>query len=307
MRKIHVCIIASLILFTACKKDLVKSPASQEKTPLAFKTADQIPNEIVSLLYKDLLRDHLFEQAENLRVSYYNTLAIRKDSKTDLLRAAHTSAFETARQAGIMAANLPTHSVSGVGVVLDGTWYQTQGVTSSNLQAFGWQYINFNVMNAGAPDAFDNTAPGSTQIMGTTNQQRRLEAYTLPLIQFGAADNLGTTYYTPSFGFNYRSHLQGTGWEPGYTGSPGQSGTVGQSRRIESVQIFGPAFQNSTYALTFNDPAPSTRVRPYIYYRVHQEGYGWGGGWHSENDPAGVPGQSKRIEAMQIRAYLIKI
>lgn len=309
MRKIHVCICVSLIFFTACKKDNSKlaSPVSQKSAQLAFKSADQIPSEIIPLLYNDLIKDKLFEQAENLRVSYYNTLSIRKDSKIDVLKATHTDLLAAAKQAGIMAANLPFHSVSGVGVVLDGTWYTTNGVTSSNQQAIGWVDMSFSAMNTSATDAFNNAAPTSTsQYMGTVNQQRRLEAFRLPSVQFGAADNLGTTYFTPSFDFTYAAHVQAIGWQV-YVNSPYQyAGTVGQSRRMESVKIFGPRYNNNSYTLTFNDPAPSTQARPYIYYRVHQEAYGWED-WKAENNEAGITGQSKRIEAMQVRAYLVKV
>jgi len=38
-----------------------------------------IPNEIVPLLYQRLINDKLYDQAENLRTSYYNILAIRLD------------------------------------------------------------------------------------------------------------------------------------------------------------------------------------------------------------------------------------
>jgi len=38
-----------------------------------------IPNEIVPLLYHRLINDKLYDQAENLRTSYYNILAIRLD------------------------------------------------------------------------------------------------------------------------------------------------------------------------------------------------------------------------------------
>jgi hypothetical protein len=310
MKRIHVCICISIIFFTACKKDDAKlaSPVSQKSAQLAFKGADQIPSEIIPLLYNDLIKDKLFEQAENLRVSYYNTLSIRKDNKTDVLKATHADVLSAAKQAGIMAANLPFHSVPGVGVVLDGTWYTTSGVTSSNEQAIGWVDINFSAMNTSATDAFNSTAPTSTsQYMGTVNQQRRLEAFKLPLVQFGAADNLGTTYFTPSFGFTFTAHVQAIGWQNYVSSSPNTyAGTVGESRRMEAVKIFGPRYSNNSYTLTFNDPAPSTQARPYIYYRVHQEAYGWED-WKGENDVAGITGQSKRIEAMQVRAYLVKV
>lgn len=54
------------------------------------------------------------------------------------------------------------------------------------------------------------------------------------------------------------------------------------------------------------DLAPSTQARPYIYYRVHQDTFGWEPRV-GENDVAGMTGQSKRVEAIRIRAYLIKI
>lgn len=305
MNLLYLC--ATVLLFASCAKEKMEpaKTTTPSNTPaaLSYVPVNEIPNDIVPLLYKDLIKDKLYDQADKLAQEYYANLSARKDSKTDLLKAARTA---SGRTTDIAAANLPGHSVSGVGVVLNGNWYQTNGTTSANLQNIGWTDYNFNIMNSTAPDAFSSTAPASTQIMGTTGQSRRLEAYKLPYIQFGAADDLGTTYFTGSFGFTYRAHVEAIGWQSYVTSPSGVAGTTGLSRRMEGIQIYGPRYADPNYIVTFNDPAPSTQARPYIYYRVHQDSFGWES-WVSENDVAGITGQSKRIEAIQIRAYLIKI
>jgi len=300
MKRSYFYVCCFLLCLSACKKDYTKNEGLQKSSTVSFMDADKIPNEIIPLLYKDLINDKLYEQAKLLSESYYKTLLARTDSKVDLLGLSHGQ-----RETAPRGATFSSHSVSGVGVVLNGNWYETSGATSANLQTLGWVSINFNVMNASAPDAFDNTAPGSTQIMGTVGQSRRLEAFTLPYIQFGAPDNLGTTYYTGSFGFTYAAYVQDIGWQS-YVSSSATAGTVGQSKRIEAVKIYGPRYTTPTYTVTFNDASPSTQARPYIYYRVQQENYGWES-WVSENVATGITGLAKRIEAMQVRAYLIKI
>ncbi|WP_343674127.1 hypothetical protein [Chitinophaga sp.] len=296
---------AVVLLFASCAKEKVQpaTPPSTVAAKLSYLSVDQIPNDIVPLLYQDLIKDKLYDQANQLSKEYYATLSARKDDNKDLLKAVRSA---SARAADIAAANLPTHNVNGVGVVLNGNWYQTVGTASANLQAIGWTDYNFNIMNSTAPDAFSTTLPAANQIIGTTGQSRRMEAIKLPNIQFGAADETGTTYFTGDFGFTYKAHVEAIGWQ-GYVTSPyGIAGTVGQSRRMEAIQIYGPRYGNPNFTLTFNDSAPSTTARPYIYYRVHQDSYGWEG-WVSENDVAGITGASKRLEAIQIRAYLIKI
>ncbi|SHM73915.1 hypothetical protein SAMN05216311_103110 [Chitinophaga sp. CF418] len=37
----------------------------------------------------------------------------------------------------------------------------------------------------------------------------------------------------------------------------------------------GLVLNNTSCLLTFNDPAPSTQARLYIYYSVHQQDAGW--------------------------------
>jgi len=303
-----------LFIFTACKKEDKTSlaPTSKEDASLVYKSSDQIPNEIIPLLYQDLVKDKLYAQAENLKASYYNTLALRTDDHRDLLKTVETN-LSSAKIPAIAAANLPTRPVPGIGggVVLNGNWVTTSGTTSANVQALGIVSIDFNAMNGnpatgGAPDvANPSPAPAVGQFLGTTGQSKRLEAFSLPFIQFAAADNLGTTYYTGSFPFTYQAHVEGIGWQS-YVSSSSFAGTIGQSRRIEAIKIYGPGLNNPNYTLTFNDSSPSTTAKLYIYYRVHADGLGWMN-WVPENNMAGTTGQSRRLEAMQVRAYLVKI
>jgi uncharacterized protein YjdB len=76
----------------------------------------------------------------------------------------------------------------------------------------------------------------------------------------------------------YRSHIQDIGWQ-GYVNVGQISGTVGQSKRIEAIQI------NSSD----------------IQYRVHMQDKGWGA-WTSNNGIAGTTGESRRIEAIEFKS-----
>lgn len=311
MRIIYFSLLA--LLFSACTKEHIKPDESKKGSSpsLSYMSVDEIPNEIIPLLYKDLIKDQLYDQAKELSNQYYSTLGKRKDSHTDLLKLPHNDLM-IANGGFIAAANFPTHNVTSIGLVMNGNWEQIGGATEANLQAIGWSPRDFNQMNSnGAPDAFDNTVPpSSSNYLGTVNEQRRLEAFRLATIRFRATDVLGNTYYSSGIDFKYRGLVEGPGWawkaEDSSSNLPGYAGSVGASRRLEALYIKGPRYGNINYTVTFNDAAPSTQARPYVYYRVHQQVYGWEA-WTVEGDTAGVAGQSRRIEAMQVRAYLIKI
>ncbi|MBR3833334.1 MAG: hypothetical protein IKJ73_03370, partial [Lachnospiraceae bacterium] len=62
------------------------------------------------------------------------------------------------------------------------------------------------------------------------------------------------------------------------------AGTSGESKRLESIQIYLTGEMAKHYD---------------IYYRVHAESFGWLG-WVKNGEPAGTAGYSKRLEAIQI-------
>lgn len=247
-----------------------------------------------------MIKSGLKTQAENLSISYYMTLSMRKDNKEDLLKNLDQNSEISKRTALSLLSN---RTVPNVGVVLDGNWVSTSGTTSCLLQDYGWQYMNFNAMNGTAPDAYSTTLPTGAQFLGTLDP-KRLQAFTFPYIQYGVADaTTGTTYYTQSVPLQYCAHVQDIGWQ-NYVSSPSMAGTT-EAKRIEAIKIKGPSYQTS-YLLAFNDPAPSTKARMFIYYRAHIQDYGWTN-WASEDLICGTTGQHKRLQGMQVRVYLVKV
>ena len=84
-------------------------------------------------------------------------------------------------------------------------------------------------------------------------------------------------------GVTYRTHVQTYGWQ-GYVFDGALSGTVGQSKRLEAINIKG-----------INLPAGA-----HLQYEVQVQTYGWQG-LKSDGQEAGTDGQSKRLEAIKIK------
>ena len=78
----------------------------------------------------------------------------------------------------------------------------------------------------------------------------------------------------------YQAHLQNIGWQ-GYVDNGVTAGTIGQSRRLEAVQI---KLEN---------------IGDGIKYRAHVQDIGWQN-WVTDGAQSGTTGQSKRLEAIQI-------
>ena len=101
-------------------------------------------------------------------------------------------------------------------------------------------------------------------------QSKRLEA-----IRINITNNIE--------GIQYRSHIQDIGWQS-WQSNGAISGTVGQSKRLEAIQIRLTGEMANKYD---------------IYYRAHVEDYGWLG-WAKNGASAGTEGLLKRLEAIQI-------
>ena len=86
-------------------------------------------------------------------------------------------------------------------------------------------------------------------------------------------------------GIEYRSYVEGRGWENEYSKDGGISGTTGESLYIEGVQ-----FQ------LYGEIADSYD----IFYRTHVQKIGWTE-WSKNNEISGAPGESLRVEAIQIK------
>lgn len=101
------------------------------------------------------------------------------------------------------------------------------------------------------------------EMAGTEGQSKRIEA----IIIDGDAE------------FEYEVHQQGTGDIKRVFRNGEMAGSTGQSLRLESIKI------NCNRAIT---------------YRVHQQTYGWTG-WVTNGTWCGVKGESKRLEAIEIK------
>ena len=127
----------------------------------------------------------------------------------------------------------------------------------THVQSYGWM---------------DNVTGGQTS--GTQGEAKRVEAFTLSL---ESAEYLGS--------IQYKSFIEGSGWEPSWKTNGQVSGTEGQGKKIEQIKI-----QLSGEISNYYD----------VYYRVHVQGFGWLG-WAKNGTPAGTEGIGFRIEAMQIK------
>ena len=112
---------------------------------------------------------------------------------------------------------------------------------------------------------------------GTIGQSKRLETYKIILINPEYSGNV-----------EYRSYIQGQGWENNWKINGEESGTVGQGKKLEAIQI-RLTDQMSTY---FD-----------VIYRVHVQNLGMLG-WAKNGENAGTSGFSYRIEAIEIKLLL---
>ena len=119
------------------------------------------------------------------------------------------------------------------------------------------------------------------QIAGTVGKSLRMEA-----VKFTPPEGVTLTV---------NAHLQGVGWKSypnirkGKSSGTGSSkndpiiGTVGESRRLEAIQIHAEGLPKGK------------RIR----YRAHVQGKGWLP-WVEDGKVAGTTGQSRRLEALQV-------
>ena len=83
---------------------------------------------------------------------------------------------------------------------------------------------------------------------------------------------------------SYKVHRQDYDWEEDWKKDGQTSGTVGESKRLEAIQIKLP-----------------NGVSGSIEYRTHIQDIGWEKNWSKNGEKSGTEGQCKRLEAIQIR------
>ena len=123
---------------------------------------------------------------------------------------------------------------------------------------------------------------------GTEGMSKRMEAMEIILVRKGgqAPGNVGEAFVSSIHKglVTYNTHVQTYGWlSPVADGQT--SGTVGQGKRLESIQIY------------LNNPGGYDGS---IEYNTQVQTYGWQG-WKSNGAVAGTQNQSKRLETIQIR------
>lgn len=86
---------------------------------------------------------------------------------------------------------------------------------------------------------------------------------------------------TSSPSISYQTHVQDYGWQSWKLNGE-VSGTVGQSKRLEGINI------------------KLSNINGNIEYKTHVQDYGWQD-WKSNGQMSGTTGQSKRLEAIQVK------
>jgi uncharacterized protein YjdB len=130
---------------------------------------------------------------------------------------------------------------------------------------------------------------------GTARYGYRLEAIKIVVVPKDQGPPTVTT--TPAFitypGVSYQTQIENIGWEVaagiGVRSNGEASGTSGQSLRLEGIKIT-PDTQGFNFGIS---------------YQTHIQDIGWeadtGRGWKSDGDMSGTQGESKRLEAIQIK------
>ena len=168
---------------------------------------------------------------------------------------------------------------------------------------------------------------------GSKGYSRRMEAIEIQLVTKGQSmseDGTVSFAVNPNSNFiHYRTYVEKQGWT-NYVTDGGQSGTVGESKKLESISLrlssgIDGSVQYRTYTENegwedwsengeINGKPDGTRrleaiqirltgkaAEKYdIYYRVQCQDYGWLG-WAKNGEKAGSEGYSRRMEAIEVR------
>ena len=126
---------------------------------------------------------------------------------------------------------------------------------------------------------------------GTEGLSKRLEGIRIVIVPKGEAapDPVGDRE-EPFIGFmfQYQTHVQTYGWQD-WVGDGQTSGTFGESKRLEGIRI----------QLDPNTMAEGAEGG--VEYRTHVQTYGWEKEWKKDGEMSGTSGESKRLEAIEIR------
>ena len=120
---------------------------------------------------------------------------------------------------------------------------------------------------------------------GTEGQSKRLEAIQIKIVE-----------KQTSISVNYSVHVQDIGWQ-NWKAEEKIAGTEGQSKRLEAIKI---ELLTNIKNLKLKYRVHIQDIDYSIEYRVHVQDIGWQD-WVKDGEISGTEGQSKRLEAIQIR------
>ena len=123
------------------------------------------------------------------------------------------------------------------------------------------------------------------EVSGTSGKSKRLEAIRIRL----------TGQLEEKYDIYYRVHAQDYGWLD-WAKNGEEAGTSGLSKRLEAIEIV---------LIQKGAQAPGKTDKPYVMktisYQTHIQDYGWKQGWKMNGAVSGTSGESKRLEAIQIK------
>lgn len=122
---------------------------------------------------------------------------------------------------------------------------------------------------------------------GTAGLAYRLEAIEIQIMDKNSSmiPNTDVPAFVTQPTLQYRTHIQTYGWENGFKEDGQLSGTIGQSKRLEGIQI----------------QLSNANILGSVEYRSHIQTIGWESNYKKDGQISGTVGQAKRLEAIQIR------
>lgn len=151
--------------------------------------------------------------------------------------------------------------------------YQGSVQYTTHIQDIGWE-------NKGEDDWKEDG-----EVSGTSGKSKRLEAIRIRL----------SGEMKEKYDIYYRVHAQDYGWLD-WAKNGEEAGTSGLSKRLEAIEII---------LIQKSGQAPGKTDKPYIMktisYQTHIQDYGWKQGWKMNGAVSGTSGESKRLEAIQIK------
>lgn len=176
-------------------------------------------------------------------------------------------------------------TVAVTGVTLNNTSLSLQAGSSATLiatvapsdatnKAVSWSSSNSSAASVSNGKVTANAA-GTADITVTTADGSRTAVCRVTV----------TADTAPSWNVEYRTQIQDYGWENGYKLDGDISGTVGQSKRLEAIQIL----------------ANSELGSGSIEYQTHIQNVGWESSYAKDGSLSGTVGQGLRLEAIRIK------